>query len=283
MTTRRSFIITTTAGIAVTCLMPYRMLALPPKSKSIGLQLYTVRDLMKKDMTGTLKQIAQIGYKYLEAADYHDGLFYGLSPREFRGVVEDLGMKLISSHTMFNPVDMGKYSEDHIEAGIQYIVLPYLPKEKREKADDYKLLAEDLNRSGQVAAKMGIRVGYHNHAFEFDEIDGIKGYDTLLDYTDPDLVTMQLDLFWIVYAGYDPIDYFMKYPGRFGLWHIKDMNNEKEKKFIEVGEGIINFKNIFKHSKEAGMNFFFVEQDQCDIPEIESITTSYNNLKSLKL
>lgn len=280
MTNRRSFIKKSVAGLAAFSLLPDEVFAFQRKPNPIGLQLYTVRYSLEKDLRGTLEKIARIGYLHLEAAGYNNGRFYGLSPREFSYFVEDLGMKLISSHTSFNADNIDKITEDHLKAGIAYIVYPWLPEEKRGSIDHYKWLAEDLNNSGRITAQSGVKTAYHNHQFEFDGIDGELGYDILLENTDPELVSMELDLFWTVYAGYDPIDYFRKYPGRFQLWHIKDMDNMIDKQFTEVGTGIIDFKNIFREKTSAGMKYFFVEQDRCSLPEMESIAISFRNLQS---
>ena len=278
---RRTFIKTTSAGLLAGALLPGNVFASPPISSQIGLQLYSLRDQLKQDLAGSLKKIADIGYKNLEAAGYSKGTFYGLKPLEFKRMVEDLGMKLISSHTTFKKDDVGQVLSAHKEAGIKYLVWSWLAREKRESAATYKIVAEQFNEIGAMCNQNALRFGYHNHDFEFNTVDNIIPYDLLLNSTDPELVFMQLDLYWITYAGRDPIEYFQKYPGRFKLWHVKDMTAGTEKEMTEVGSGVIDYKNLFKYASKAGMKEFFVEQDVIQGDGFESVKKSFNHLKTI--
>ena len=281
MITRRNFIKGISATVAVSMVLPLRLSAFTPK-KIIGIQLYTLRNQVKDDFTGTLQKIADIGYNAIEAAGYANGKFYGYPPKEYKKFIEDIGLIPQSSHTMVNIENIDKVIEDTLEAGMSYIVLPYLSEDKRKTIDEYKKTAEEFNKIGERCRSSGLQFAYHNHAFEFEKMDGIIPYDILLEQSDPELVTMQLDLYWMVFGGYEPIDYFGKYPDRFGLWHVKDMDNTEKRESTEIGKGIIDFKKIFADKERAGMKYFYVEQESFKIPPFESIAISYNYLNNLQ-
>jgi len=247
---RRSFIKVSSAA-TLTAFVPAFLQGSPP-SKEIGLQLYTVRDKIKTDLADLIKQIASIGYNYLEAAGYSNRKFYGKRPAEFRKIINDNGLKMISSHASFLLEDADKAIEDHAELGVQYIVFPSFLVKKEDTGEIYVEFAEILNRIGDKCRQAGIKLGYHNHQFEYLDYNGIAGYDILLQNTDPDLVVFEMDLCWTIAAGQDPIKYFKKYPGRFELWHVKDMKPGIEEHLTEVGTGIIDFQRIFKKQKKAG-------------------------------
>lgn len=258
----------------------------PPAAKSdVGIQLYTVRDDMNTDVKATLQKVANIGYNQLELAGYSEGKFYGFAPKEFKKMVEDLGMKVLSSHTGIS-IENGDTSvveqlaEAHAEVGAEYCIKPWLPEKQRKSIASYQQIAEELNQIGEILAKHKIQFGYHNHDFEFQTIDGkIPYYDVLLPQTDPQTVVMEIDLYWAKKAGQDPVEIFERFPGRFALWHVKDMDNTDEQFFAPVGDGVIDFKKIFQHKDRAGMKYFFVEQDRTkNYSPLESIEISYNNL-----
>lgn len=278
---RRTFVKTSSAGLVAGMFFPSWLLAGEPARQDIGLQLYTLRDETSKDLEGTLKKISETGYNTLEAASYQNGLFYGMEPKEFNKLVHSYGMKVTSSHLTFNTDELPETLAAHRAAGIDYLVWPWIGQEERQSIEQYKKLANKFNTIGKVCKENGLHFGYHNHAFEFDIVDGEIPYSILLEHTDPDHVFMQLDLYWIIYAGQDPLEWFKKYPGRFQQWHVKDMKDGKEKKMTEVGTGIIDFKKIFEHSTQAGMKSFFVEQDTIEGDVYESIQTSYSNLKTM--
>jgi sugar phosphate isomerase/epimerase len=261
-----------------------------PKSFGIGLQLYTIRDAMENDVPGSLKKVSDIGYRYLELAGYNNGKFYGLEPLEFKKMAEDLGMEIISSHAGI-PKDASedqikKIAEDHSKVGAKYCIQPYVG-EKDRTIPTYEKMVTDWNMAGKIMKSSGIRFGYHNHNFEFDRIDGkIPYFDIFLPNLDKDLVIMELDLFWATKAGQSPIDLFRKYPGRFELFHLKDMYTEEapfykmgSKDFAPVGEGLIKFRDILASKKTAGMKYMFVEQDMTkDNKPFDAIKTSMTNL-----
>lgn len=282
---RRTFV--KTAAIGSLGLLAASKISFAPSVPEPGIQLYTVRDAMKANAKDTLAQVSKLGYKNLELAGYSNGKFYGMEPVEFRKVVEDLGMKVISSHTgvEVKGVDTGnaqKMAEDHAKIGVKYCVQPWLVEERRKTADSYKKFVDELNLVAEVMKKSGIRFGYHNHDFEFKKVDNvIPFYDIYLKNADPKLMTFELDLYWATKAGHNPVDIFKKYPGRFELWHVKDMENSADKFFAPVGTGTINFKEIFAHQKDSGLKYYFVEQDATrDNKPMDAIKTSIDNLKS---
>ncbi len=266
----------------------YASSAMVSKGKpGVGIQLYTVRDAMNSNTKDALSQVAKLGYKNLELAGYNNGKFYGMEPSEFKKVVEDLGMKVISSHTgvEVKGVDTGnarKMAEDHAKIGVKYCIQPWLVPERRKTADMYKQFVSELNLVAEVMKKNGIQFGYHNHNFEFEPVDGIiPFYDIYMKNTDKDLITYELDIYWATKAGQDPIEIFKKYPGRFQLWHVKDMEKSADQFFAPVGTGSIDYKEIFKHKDISGMKYFFVEQDATrDNKPFDAIKTSIDNLNN---
>ena len=263
--------------------------ASPNVEPDIGIQLYTVRKPMNEDLEATIKAVADIGYRHVEVFGYGDRSYFGMPASDFYTMVKGYGLEIRSSHHgtgIINGESQGSLTsgwelavEDAVSAGQRYMVCPYLVAEERTK-EHYMALPEILNRAGQVCKDAGIQFAYHNHDFEFVAIDDFMPMDHILENTDPDLVKMELDLFWVTYAGQDPLAFFNKYPGRSALWHVKDINNMEDKDFTEVGNGIIDFKTIFQNADQAGMESFFVEQDQSDDP-MASIATSYTNLKAI--
>ncbi len=290
MTTRRSFLKTTTvlsAGMLLT-----KSPGCNAKNTLIGLQLYTVRDAMAKDPEGTLAKVAQIGYTSVETATYTGTeKFYGMSPRDFAAVIKKNGLVVPSGHyrlgeeTPKGEVQQGtilhdwdKAVDDAAAVGLKYMVCAYLSTDERGDLDHYKKVAQQLNTAGERCKKAGIQLCYHNHDFEFIKQNDQFPYDILLS-TDKDLVKMEIDLYWITKAGQDPIKLFNEHPGRFPLWHVKDMDKTPDKNFTEVGNGIIDFKKIFEYKNKAGMKYFFVEQDNTPGSPFDSITQSFNYIK----
>jgi sugar phosphate isomerase/epimerase len=248
------------------------------KVRDIGIQLYTVRKEMLADATGTLKQLASIGFKELESARSEKGNYYGLQPKEIRKITEDLGMKLRSGHVHVDN-DWQKSLEEATETGQEYIISAVLPS-PGQTVDHYKASAEAFNKLGEECKKAGLHFGYHNHDSEFETADGQVLYDVLLQYADPKLVTMEMDLGWVVAAGHDPFQYFSKYPGRFHLWHLKDMD-KVQRKSVEFGNGKVDIKGLLQHAKQSGMKYFFLEQEEYAHSAFESIRIDYDYLANL--
>ena len=276
---RRDFLKTSSA-LAATSFLSYSPL-IADTEKLIGLQLYTVRKEINEDLIGTLKKVAEIGYKSIELAGYRNGQFYGMTPKEFKNITDDLGLKILSTHNGIRPEHIDKIAEDVASIGIEYCVLPMLGNSQRKTLDDYKKQAELFNTYGEVCKKSGIQFAYHNHAFEFELMEGKIPYEILVEGTDPDLVKFEMDLFWIIKGGYKPQTYFNKYPGRFALWHVKDQDPETGK-YTEVGSGNINFEEIYGQASRSGMQYFFVELDNSDRPALESIKISFDYLNKAK-
>lgn len=250
------------------------------KVRDIGIQLYTVRKEMLADPAGTLKQLAAIGFKELESARSEKGNYYGLSPKEMRKITEDLGMKLRSGHVHVD-ADWKRSLEEATETGQEYIISAVLPSQG-QTVDHYKQSAEAFNKLGEECKKAGLHFGYHNHDSEFETVDGTVLYDVLLKYTDPALVTMEMDLGWVVAAGHDPFQYFSRYPGRFPLWHLKDMDKVR-KQSTEFGLGQVDIKGLLQHAKQSGMSYFFLEQEEYAHSAFESIRIDYDYLSKLDL
>jgi sugar phosphate isomerase/epimerase len=255
-----------------------------------GMTLYTVRNEMGKDPRATLKEVADLGYKYIEAVDYKDGKFYGMTPEEFKSYNKSLGLIPISVHMGSMTLDNAdKLVADVKAAGFKYFIAPvppmgmfkYDPKTKTLGMEGtMERLAEILNTVAQKAKAAGLEFLYHNHDFEFQKnSDGIVPIEYLLEKLDPKYVNFQMDLYWVTKAGADPVAYFQKYPGRFKIWHVKDM--DEQGRFAPVGKGNIDFARILKNKKLSGMKYYIVEQDQVfdGITPMEAIKVSRDGLK----
>lgn len=259
--------------------------------KSIGIQLYTLRELFEKDVMGTLKLVADTGFTEVEAYGYDNGKIFGVNYSDFAAEVKRLGMNVISGHygtgqttpehtgTLVN--DWERSVNDAKAAGQKYTTIAWMDEKERNTLDALKRTCEILNKAGEVTKKYDIRMAYHNHAFEFEKIEGEVIYDVMLKELDPSLVTMEMDLYWIVFAGQDPLTYFKNHPGRFELWHVKDMDKTDRSKNSDVGSGTIDFKPIFAAAGEAGMKHFFLEQEYFTVPHATSIANGYSYLKGI--
>ncbi|WP_312176647.1 sugar phosphate isomerase/epimerase [Chryseobacterium sp.] len=247
----------------------------------MAIQLYTVRDAMSANPEKTLERLATIGFTGLEIYAYNS-TFFGKTPQEFHRILKNTGLRVISSHHITGNFNKGqgtllynweKSVEDLHFIGSEYMVCSYLFPQERN-LEDYKKLPELLENSGKVTKEAGIQFAYHNHDFEFEKFDDNRNvYDFILENSSPELVKMELDLYWISKAGIDPLMYFEKYPGRFPLWHVKDMK-AGTKDFTEIGNGTIDFERIFKAGKQAGLQYWFLEQDSSDKDIFESICIS---------
>jgi len=261
MTTRRNFVRQSALVMAALPLINNELVASSRQYKKTGLALYTIRDAMAKDPAASLAEAAAIGYDWVEAAGYGDRKFYGLRPKEYGKLVKKAGMVPLSTHSAIRPENEDQMIEDTAEAGIKYLFLPSLPEDWSNSIDGYQRTADYFNKVGAKCKKAGLAFGFHNHQTEFKEINGRVPYEILVENTDPKLVTFELDIAWITAAGKDPLAYFSKYPGRFHVWHMKDLSPEKQD--ATLGEGIIDFKPILAQAKTAGMKYWFLEQDNC--------------------
>ncbi|RDV25595.1 sugar phosphate isomerase/epimerase [Alteromonas aestuariivivens] len=257
---RRQFLKLGATVLSAGMLPNFASFASATSSPQVGLQLYTLRDWMAASVPATLKMVSAVGYSEVEFAGYFDH-----SASEIRAILNGEGLRSPSAHFALDKMisDTSAILDAAQEVGHQYIVIPYLSKEQRgTHIDDYKKLAQQLNEIGEACKKAGIQLAYHNHDFEFERRQDQLPFDVLLDETEPGLVCMELDLYWTVKAGQDPMTYFNLHPGRFKLWHVKDMDANGE--FADVGTGNINFEAIFAQAEKAGVEHFYVERDRTD-------------------
>lgn len=247
----------------------------------VGLQLYTVRDAMQRDVPGTLRRVAAIGYREVEFAGYFDH-----PAAEIRKFVADAGLTAPSAHIPLTASDdvWKRAVDDAVTVGHEFVTIPWLPEDQRRSAADYRQLATRLNALARVAHDAGLEFAYHNHDFEFADVPGLgaKPYDYLLGNTDPALVKYELDLYWITKSGNDPMDYFRRYPTRFAMFHVKDATPAPERAMAPVGQGSIDFAAIFADAARRGepIEHYFVEHDSPADP-FASITTSFGTLSHL--
>lgn len=254
-------------------------------SKAIGLQLYTLRDVIGNDPKGVLKKVAEAGYTNLEAYSYGNGKIFGMDYKEFNAYVNSLGMKVTSGHYSAklakNLAEWEKAVLDAKAIGQEFMVIPYLDETERTSINDYKTICAWMNKAGEICNKHGIRLNYHNHEFEFKQLEGQIPYDVMLKELDPKKVGMELDLYWVVFAGLDPLPYFAKYPGRFEQWHVKDMDKTDRTKNADVGTGTIDWKPIFAKAKQSGMKKFYIEQESYKGASLDCIKPGADYLKTI--
>lgn len=286
---RRTFLHASAAATAAVTVAPSLscpLLAAEHKISRIGLQLYTVRDLAKDDFAGALAQVAAVGYKEVELA----GLF-GHSPKDVRAMLDQAGLAAPSSHVDYAAVE-NKWPETLDAAhtlGQKFIVCPWIDEKQRKEPDGWKRAADLFNRAAEASRIAGLQFAYHQHTFEFEPSPSLRAklpYDFLLENTDPKLVQFEMDLCWATVGGADPLKYFAKCPGRFPLVHVKDWKGREgklgdEKKYMtSVGDGSIDWKRLFEHSSQAGIQHYFVENDVPQSP-IDDIRASYTYLRNL--
>lgn len=258
--------------------------------KKIGIQLYSLRAEFSKNVDKPISEIANTGYEYVEGYGYSiKNGFWGLSVSEYKDLLKKHKLKTPSAH-----YDFGEWEKTQDDAILQayitvakelkqdYIVVPYINPEIFKSEKSVKEFAAKLNRAAEIVNKAGLKLAYHNHHFEFEKLGDKTGYDILLAETNKDLIDFELDLYWVVRAKQDAISLFKQYPGRFPMWHIKDMSKSNPSKNTEIGNGTIDFSPFFKEAKLAGLKYAFVEQENFDIDPYESIKKSYDFLKAIK-
>lgn len=253
--------------------------------KNIGLQLYSLRDSIRKDVPGTIAKVAEMGYKFVEPAGYRDGKFYDMEPAAFKALCDENKLPILSSHTGRPAPDSANYAETmawwdvcidaHVAAGAKYIVQPSMGETAYESLEGLKQWCIYFNEVGEKCNAKGIRFGYHNHSREFTTVfdSTIILYDYMLENTDPAKVMFQLDLYWCVEGGKNPVDYFNKYPGRFELWHIKDAE--------EIGaSGKMDFASIWAAAEVSGMQYGIVEVEKYNFDTFTSCKMSFDFLNA---
>jgi sugar phosphate isomerase/epimerase len=281
--------------------------------RTIGIQLYTLRDELVKDVKSTIAKVAKTGYKHVETFYGYKGpeqedQFWGLDAKGLKALLKSNNLLTHSGHYQLNDyLTKGNGKDEALkvqldiaaELGQQYLVVPVPPMGIWDKMTgaDYQFMAEQLNKAGELAKASNIKIGYHNHYWEFKQQADVNtsGYEVLLKETEAALVSFELDLFWAVKANIDPVTLFKKHPHRFAMWHVKDIDKTATEKiaggdadhltaeqilpkvkFAEVGTGAVNFKEIFANASTAGLKYAFVEQDKIDIDPFTSIKKSYD-------
>lgn len=228
-----------------------------------GLQLYTLREDLPKDPKGILKQVSEMGYKQIEGYEGAQGLWWGMTPGEFKSYVDGLGIPMIASHCKFEE-DFERKAAESAQVGLKYLIAPYIGPQKT--MDDYKRFADKFNNCGDICKKNGLRFAYHNHGYTFEKLDGQYPQDVLMQSTNQDTVDYEMDIYWVVVPGEDPVTWLQKYPNRFRLCHVKDRMKTAAKgeadASTEVGNGSIDYKRILKVAKENGMQHYIVEQER---------------------
>lgn len=262
----------------------------------LGLQLYSIREAMEADLKGTLAKVSSFGYQEVEIYGFNNAKYYGVDPKVFKQLLDDNNLTTPSGHYDLNKFilpgvtedDLKKYIDDCIEGATilkqECIVWPWLDPQTRS-LDSFKIVAEKLNKIGEQLKPANLFVAYHNHDFEFIEHDGQIGYDIILKETDPSLVKLQLDLYWMAHSSkLKPHDYFVKYPGRFVSWHLKDMNKTDRDLHEVMGDGVIDFKSILADAKLAGAKHMIVEQGNNYTPDaMQNVAKSAVYVKNVLL
>lgn len=272
---RRRFL-QASATLAACSALPWPALASQSTALQPGLQLYTLRDWMAVSVPGTLQLVAGVGYTQVEFAGY-----YSHSPQQIRRYLDDYGLSAPAAHIPLTAFEdsVQQVIDTAGTIGHQYVVIPYLTDAQRgDNIDVYKRLADKMNHWGEACQQAGLTLGYHNHDFEFLRTSGELPFDVLLNNTNPDTVTFEMDLYWMAKAGQDPLAYFDRYPGRFALFHVKDM--DKEGAFADVGSGTIDFARTLTKAHQAGLRHPFVERDQTQ-DKLATIQQGYQALSQL--
>ncbi len=246
--------------------------------RQLTVQLYTLRDETAKDFPGTLKQVADAGFAAVEFAGYGKH-----TPAELRSVIDDLGMVAAGAHVGLQllQTQLDQAIEDVLTLGARNISCPYLPEELRQSGDDYRRIGEQLSKIGETCKAAGLQLSYHNHAFEFDKFDGKYGLDILFDAADPAMLNAQLDLGWVMHAGEDPVAYIQKFSGRVPTLHFKDMTGRSDFLFAPTGEGILPLPELVAAARDAGTQWYIVEQDLTEGPAMDAVRTGAKNLQKL--
>ena len=236
-----------------------------PSLNNFGIQLYTLRDVIGEDPKATLKQLADYGYTQIEGYEGDQGMFWNMSNTDFKKYLDDIGLRMVASHCNINE-DFEKKAAQVAEIGVDYLICPYVGPQK--SLDAWKEVAEKFNSCGDICKKAGIRFAYHNHAYSFEAFNDMMPHDFLMENTDPELVEHEMDIYWVVTAGVDPVEYLRKYSKRFSLCHVKDRMKDvaadEHSASCTLGTGTIDYASILKVAADNGMKYFILEQERYD-------------------
>jgi sugar phosphate isomerase/epimerase len=278
---RRSFLQKTTALGAAATLLNAQTASASVITKP-GIQLYSLRDEMEKDPKATLKSVAQLGYKEIESYPGSKGFLWGMKPAEFKTYLADLGLTPVATHCGIEK-DMPSLMDEAAAGGFKNVVVSWIGKEKRTNLDGFRAVAEEFNRYGELAKSRSMTFGYHNHDYPFIDMDNQTPYDILVSRTDAKLVTFELDVFWVIEPGKDPVQFFNKYPGRFSMAHIKDRDKTNAKNSVVIGQGDLSLAKMMTAGAKAGVKHFFVEVEEYGaLTPIESVRQSLVGLKKIQ-
>lgn len=255
------------------------------KISNFGIQLYTLREDMPKDPKGVLQQIASFGYKQIESYEGAKGMFWGMSNTDFKKYMDDLGMKIVASHCNTSQ-DFEKKAAEAAAIGMKYLIYPWEGTTKT--LDDYKKMADEFNKNGEVCRKNGIRFAFHNHDYSFKKMEGQFAQDILMNNTDPTLVDFEMDIYWVVTAGEDPEAWMKKYKNRFTLCHVKDRSKTPVENnglnSVVLGTGSIDWPQVLKTAKDNGMKFFITEQEAyAGTTPLKAVEANAVYMKGLKI
>lgn len=289
MDSRRKFINQAGLATAGVALLPYIGCMASESKKQYGIQLYSLRDEFPKGVEKVINEISKAGYSYVEAYDYSvKNGFWGLTAQEFKSILDKNNLTCPSGHYDFGVWEESqddKILQSYIDAAKilnqKYIVVPYINPGIFKDEERCRAFVAKLNRASKIIKDAGLKLAYHNHDIEFYPLGNKTGYDILLEETNPELMDFELDLYWVVRAKQDPIKLLNDHPGRFTMWHIKDMSKTNPKKNTEIGNGSINYKEIYKNAKVSGLKYPFVEQENFDIDPYQSINKSSEYIKSM--
>ncbi len=261
------------------------------KGKHIGIQLYSVRDIVVADPAGTLAKLSAMGYTEVEGYLYHDGLFHSYPPKVFKKVLSDLGMRMVSMHhginmshwdSAYNRLSDAaqKVIDDHVAMGVDLLICPGVD-ESDKAPESFKRLCEVFNHMGEACKKAGIQFGYHNHEYEFTSHKKGNLMEILLQHTDPALVSWEMDLYWVEYARQDPVHWIRQNPGRIIAFHVKDLADSTNRETAVVGDGLIDFQNIFDLRETGSVKYYIVELEHYTTTSLNGVERSLKKLKQL--
>ncbi len=285
---RRQFVIKSSQAAALLSVLPTFACSSQKGISSgifndFGIQLWTLRDIIYANPKETIQQIGKMGFTQIESFEGNQGIFWGMQPKEFKSFLDGEGLNFVSSHCNWKE-NLAQKAADVASIGGKYLICPWLGPQK--SIDDFKRYADEFNKAGEICKKEGVRFAYHNHDYSFQLLEGQIPQQIFLDNTDPELVDFEMDIYWVVTAGIDPIEYMTNYKNRFRLCHIKDRNKNTTEAFdsCTLGEGMIDYGSILTKAKALGMEYFIYEQEKYnDKGVIVNAKESSEYLKKMKL